>query len=80
MNRLILGSRAPLFLERGDQSACLHLFHDRSRLQDYHKMKKIGTIMVKGPATRCHPNEKSDDAAFDACPVAKMNGFLCQVD
>lgn len=80
MNRLILRSRAPLFLERGGQSACLHLVHDRGRLQDYHKMEKIGTIMVKGPATGCYPNEKRDDAAFDACPVTKMNGFLCQVD
>jgi len=42
-------------------------------------MEKIGTIMVKGPATGCYPNEKRDDAAFDACPVTKMNGFLCQV-
>jgi hypothetical protein len=43
-------------------------------------MKKIGTITVKGPATGCHPNEKRDDAAFDACPVTKMNGFRFQVD
>jgi len=67
-------------LERGDQSACLVLFHDRGRVKDYHKTKKIGMVTVKGPATGCHLNEKKEDAAFDACPVTKMNGFFCQVD
>ena len=43
-------------------------------------MEKMGTIMGKGSATGRHLSEKRDNAAFDACPITKMDGFLCQVD
>jgi hypothetical protein len=43
-------------------------------------MEKMGTIMGKESATGRHLSEKRDNAAFDACPITKMDGFLCQVD